>query len=627
MKKILFIFILITNLFSNVFELEKSNFASINNYIYYINDKENKLTVNEILENNNLKTLTRKHIGAKDGPFWTKLNIKNSVNRTYSISLYNPLAGINKIDVYIFKENKLVSKLLLGDDREQSLRKNLNRYSSFDLIVKENETYTIVSKIENYQIYNLAWIIKDSSDFYNSELKYIFYAGILGGIIIVFIIYSLKKFAIFGNYEYLAIIGIAVSILSYQYGFHGILYFLNTGLPQHLITTITWTSSMVGGIFILLFSFIFFKQWTKYKKTSYITIFFMLIYLFIILMLIYAIYVNESYFKYSFVIAISVILSTLYLFIIAIYMFIKKEVGAKYYLIGQGTLLLGVFINTLGLFNVITYNENLKLVIPASYMLDLLVLVIAMYLKNRIEQDNLRKSKITLIEQSRFASIGQTIGHISHQWKNPLTHLGTTLTTLETHYYHNKKNFDTIFEEKLPQINNTINFMKKSIDEFSNFYKTKNLKEEFNPLNSIKNILKILNSKITLKNVNITLDISPKIKLFSYEHILSNIFLIIIDNSLDEFKNETKNVINIKIIDYKDYISIIFQDNAGGIQIKPIESIFEYFVTTKNDKGSGIGLAVVKMLVKDRLNGTISVKNINDGVQFKLKIPKNLQKR
>lgn len=127
----------------------------------------------------------------------------------------------------------------------------------------------------------------------------------------------------------------------------------------------------------------------------------------------------------------------------------------------------------------------------------------------------------------------------------------------------------------------------------------------------------MLSAKIILKRVKIEYEIEKDLNLYSYEHIISNIFLVLINNSLEAF--ETTNNNNIKIVaKQKENKTIItYEDNAGGIKIKPIESAFDYFVSAKeNKKSSGIGLAVVKLLVDDRLNGKISVKNSENGAIF-----------
>ena len=93
------------------------------------------------------------------------------------------------------------------------------------------------------------------------------------------------------------------------------------------------------------------------------------------------------------------------------------------------------------------------------------------------------------------------------------------------------------------------------------------------------------------------LNISSDTKIKSFEHIWSNIFLVLIDNSLDAFQNEDiKKDISIFLKEEKTSFKVTYIDNAGGIKIKPIESIFEYFVSFKESNyGSGIGLAVINL--------------------------------
>jgi sensor histidine kinase regulating citrate/malate metabolism len=98
--------------------------------------------------------------------------------------------------------------------------------------------------------------------------------------------------------------------------------------------------------------------------------------------------------------------------------------------------------------------------------------------------------------------------------------------------------------------------------------------------------------------------------------------MILIDNSLDSFDSHgLNNQISISIYKHKKQYKIDYTDNAGGIQMQPIEKIFEYFSSSKEDNnstGHGIGLAIAKMLVEDKLNGNIYVRNIDEGVFFQI---------
>jgi len=421
LKIFIMLFILYSSLFSKAFDVSNLNEIENLDNIEYINDENNQYTYEDILNKDNLNLLKIMHIGPAIGPFWTKTTLINSSNITKEITLYNPLAGMNKIDVYILRNNKLSEILYLGDLRPQELRNNLSTYSSFNLTMNPNETITIISKIENFYIYNLGWKISETYNFFSNEIKKIYFAGLFGSLILIFSFYNILSFFLYKNKSYLIVFATGFSLFLYQYGFHGIIYFLDINLNLEFITALTWNSPAFGGIFLLLFPYFFFEQQKKYKKFAYVNIFFIICYVFLFLLVLYAQFYNEEYFKYSWLVSVIILASTLYLFLFAIYVLIKKEISSIYYFIGEGTLFIVIFFNTLGLFNLIFYEDTIKFLIPFAYMIDLLSLVTALYFKNKEEQENLKKSKMLLIEQSRFNSIGQAIGHVSHQWKTPLT--------------------------------------------------------------------------------------------------------------------------------------------------------------------------------------------------------------
>ena len=621
--RIIFYILIYTTLLSakvlNISELQ--DYKSIN-HISFI--KDNNFAYQDILGMNNLPFLEKKYLGNSTGPFWTKLTIKNDTNNFKQLALYNDLSGMNLIDVYLVKNNQLIKTLFLGDFREQSSRNMLSRYSNFILQLEPNEEVTVISKFENYLIYNLNWEITSTETFFNKETKILFMFGIFGGMLILFLLFNSLNGLLYKKIEYFFICGLALSIFSYEYSFNGILYFLDININLQLITAIVWNTTSLGEIFIVLFSITFFKLYEKYKIFFYISALFAIIFFCLVFLVLYAQFIDNYFFSYYWLILLNMIIAIFYLNIMAIYMFSRKEIGSTYYLIGNTILLIAILINTIGIIGVVNYDEKMKYLVPIAYLIDVISMLISLHIKNKLEQKELKKAKILVLEQSRFSSIGQAIGHISHQWRTPLSKIGTSITLLETVYEHKIEDLNETFKNKLPLIKNSIELMKKSIDEFSNFYGVRKKDEEFSPHRCIENILEMLSSKIILKKVTIQLNMSPDTKIKSFEHIWSNIFLVLIDNSLDAFQNEDINKdISIFLEEENNSFRITYIDNAGGIKIKPIESIFEYFVSFKESNyGSGIGLTVIKMLIEEKLKGIITVKNYKNGVKFNIIIPK-----
>ena len=69
-------------------------------------------------------------------------------------------------------------------------------------------------------------------------------------------------------------------------------------------------------------------------------------------------------------------------------------------------------------------------------------------------------------------------------------------------------------------------------------------------------------------------------------------------------------------------VKIIFKDNAGGIPVEIIDSIFEQYISSKGDKGTGIGLYMVKSIVK-KIGGLIEVANCDQGACFTITLPRS----
>ena len=70
------------------------------------------------------------------------------------------------------------------------------------------------------------------------------------------------------------------------------------------------------------------------------------------------------------------------------------------------------------------------------------------------------------------------------------------------------------------------------------------------------------------------------------------------------------------------FMILEFEDNGGGVEIAPVLDIFDINKSTKGSQGSGMGLALVKLLIEKRFKGTIAVSNTPNGVCFTIKIPK-----
>lgn len=108
----------------------------------------------------------------------------------------------------------------------------------------------------------------------------------------------------------------------------------------------------------------------------------------------------------------------------------------------------------------------------------------------------------------------------------------------------------------------------------------------------------------------------------SDKFILFNALVIIINNFLDiAEKREIKSpLLEIKLSIKNDRFCIELEDNCKGIDVYPIDSIFEPFKNLSNNASKGLGLYIAKTLITEKLNGDFRVENTKNGAIFKILI-------
>ncbi|WP_294966596.1 HAMP domain-containing sensor histidine kinase, partial [Sulfurimonas sp.] len=251
-------------------------------------------------------------------------------------------------------------------------------------------------------------------------------------------------------------------------------------------------------------------------------------------------------------------------------------------------------------------NKNLQLEVEKE---------IKLKLKKELEANE--KERISL-HQSKLASMGEMIGNIAHQWRQPLTELSLVLINMEL-YFERSKMTKEKFQIKVKEANEQISFMSKTIDDFRNFFSSGKKKEVYSISYVIDQVKNLTNASLSNNNIALKYKIDTDYKLNGYPNEVAQAFLNIINNARDKFINEknTNSLINIHafIENSKKYITI--EDNAGGIIVEPIEKVFEPYYSTKHAKrGTGIGLYMTKSIIEKNNNAKLSVHNSKDGAVF-----------
>lgn len=227
-----------------------------------------------------------------------------------------------------------------------------------------------------------------------------------------------------------------------------------------------------------------------------------------------------------------------------------------------------------------------------------------------------------LVHQSRLAAMGEMIGNIAHQWRQPLNALGLTIQNIHTAYEY--KYLDEAYIQRTIQKSQRLtNQMSKTIDDFRDFFKPKQAKEWFNLSKLIVQSIEMVEMSFKNKNIQIHINVEKDIEIFGHSSQFSQVILNFLNNSKDIFLKQAQNdgVINIEA-KLKDNLTIIsFEDNGGGVPKEIIKKVFDpYFTTKEQGKGTGIGLYMSKMIVEKNMNGILKVANGERGAIFTIEL-------
>ena len=236
-------------------------------------------------------------------------------------------------------------------------------------------------------------------------------------------------------------------------------------------------------------------------------------------------------------------------------------------------------------------------------------------LEKRVKEESEKriKQEELILRESKYIQMGEMMDAVAHQWKVPLSAIMLESGLLKM-IIEKKGCIDDEIEKSINNIQEYVNHLNETLDNFRNFVNTKNY-EKFlisEVVESVKNLVKDL---LIINNVRLETQIK-NFKIYGRKNDFEHILLSLIDNSIKIFnqRNINERVIKIKAKDYE----IIYEDNAGGFE-GDIEKIFDFNYSKTG--GSGIGLYIVKMIL-DKYGGDIKAQNIKNGIRFIINLKK-----
>lgn len=247
-------------------------------------------------------------------------------------------------------------------------------------------------------------------------------------------------------------------------------------------------------------------------------------------------------------------------------------------------------------------------------------------LEKRIEEEvlkNREKDKL-MFHQAKLASLGEMLGNISHQWRQPLMEINSLFLPIEA-----KLSYDIPLEndellDAINKLNVITKYMSNTIDDFRNFFATDKEKIKFQLIEQINSTINIISSGLKNNNIKLDIIIQKNPELIGYKNEYSQVLINIVNNAKDILVERKINNPHIKISIFEEDNNIIttVEDNGGGIKIEPIKKIFDPFFTYEKDNGSGIGLFMSKLIIENNMHGKLIAQNTEFGALFTITIPK-----
>jgi len=234
----------------------------------------------------------------------------------------------------------------------------------------------------------------------------------------------------------------------------------------------------------------------------------------------------------------------------------------------------------------------------------------------------LRDKDQMLLIQNRQAAMGEMIGNIAHQWRQPLNTLGLKIQSL-LHFYDLGEFNREYLAKSVSSSMELILHMSETIDDFRNYFKPEKDKVQFKLSEAIANTLSFLKDSFNNEHIKIEVITKDDPAVNGYRNEFAQVILNILNNARDALIERAIGDPQIKITTYSegDRAVVTISDNAGGIPEEILQKIFDPYFTTKGPQdGTGVGLFMSKAIIETNMGGMLSVRNHVNGAEFRIEV-------
>jgi two-component system, sensor histidine kinase LadS len=641
LKKLIFLFFIFAfALQASSLILEKDTF-NVEDSISYFEDTNGTLDYKQI-KNKMFVPYTLKrsiNFGFTKSAYWFKVNLHNNrftENISWWMKVDYPL--LETIDTYLSSSNaQLIKHDVMGKALPFNSRTIRSHYFLSELPLKNIPNATLLIRVKTDSSMQLPISIVSSEILMEDIEQNNLLIGFYYGIFFIVLLYNAVLFIYTMDRNYLRYILFIISFILWQLSFDGLGTKYIWGDAQWIMEHGSSTFITFAAFYALYFSRHFLNTHLYAPKMDKIILVLMVVSLVMLIV--------SAVVPYSDVIEINASLASvipLILLIAGLAVMRHEYQAARFYVAGWSSFLIAIIIFAFNKFDLIPTFYGVNHVPQIGSAIEMIFLSLALadrvyFLQreyigklNRLNETLKDKVDIALnearlkdrlfVQQSRLAAMGEMIEQIAHQWRQPLH----TLALINQDMYIKYKLGvcdDLCFEKSHESIDEHLQYLSKTIDDFRNFYKTDKSKSFEDVGNLVLDALRL--SDVFLKYAKIKTDFnsstSRKVNISKNEmvQVLMNLIKNAHDAILEQRISDGKIIINVE--NAGSGVKVSVEDNAGGISPNVMEKIFDIYFTTKDpEHGTGLGLHMSKYIIEESFGGKISVENILGGVRFSI---------